>query len=96
MKQITVLCNTDLSGKVYDILARSGVEGFVNVPRVVGNRPGAAAAHGRYPRWEAEMFLAAVEPHRLEPVVGALRELAGKCGESPCLRVLVSSLDAVY
>ena len=96
MKQLTVLCSSDLAEKVRDTLNASGIHGFLQIPNAVGNEPGAAAAHGRVPRWEAEMFLAPVPATEVDGVVERLRALADKCEVEPCLRILVSSLDAVY
>ena len=96
MKQLTILCSADLSDKVQETLVLAGVEGFLKVPHAVGTKPGAAAEHGRYPHWEAEMFLAPVEERVLVSVVSRLRKYAGACEVEPCLRILVSSLEAVY
>ncbi len=62
----------------------------------MGSKPGATWQHGRYPTWDAEMFVAAVEPAIVQQVVSALEDYAGKCEVEPCLRILVGSLDAVY
>ncbi len=96
MKQITVLCSSDLAETVQDALVAAGVEGFLRVPGAVGVKPGAATEHGRLPRWEAEMFVAPVTEPAAEAVVGALRSFAGRCEVEPCLRILVSSLEAAY
>lgn len=96
MKQLTVLCSSDLADKVRDALSAAGVHGFLQIPNAVGNEPGAAAVHGRVPRWEAEMFLAPVSAGVVDGVVERLRAYAGECDVAPCLRILVSSLDAVY
>ena len=96
MKQITVLCSSDLAEQVQDALVSAGVEGFLRVPGAVGVKPGAATAHGRYPRWEAELFLAPVADGVAEAIVASLRAFAGRCEVEPCLRILVSSLEAAY
>ncbi len=96
MKQVTVMCSTDLAGTVRDALVGAGIEGFLHVPGAVGVKPGAAAEHGRYPRFEAELFVAPAEDGAAERAVAALRSFAGRCEVEPCLRILVSSLEAVY
>ena len=96
MKQLTIFCSSDLAGTVQGALVRAGVEGFLHVPGGVGVKPGAAAEHGRYPRWEAGMFVAAVSDEAVANVVDSLRSFAGSCEVAPCLRILVSSLEAVY
>jgi hypothetical protein len=96
MKQLTIMCSSDLADEVQAALVSASVEGFLQVPNVVGNRPAAAAEHGRVPHWDAEMFIAAIEDEALEPLVARLREHADKCEAGPCLRILVKSLDAVY
>ena len=96
MKQLTILCGSDLAGAVQDVLIRAGAEGFLRVPGAVGVRPGAAAEHGRYPRFEAEMFVTPVTEQVAADAVAALRSLAGRCEVEPCLRILVSNLEAVH
>ena len=96
MKQLTILCSADLSATVQEALVRAGAEGFLNVPNASGVKPGAAAPHGRVPRWPAELFLAPVRDEVAKKVVAALRSYAGKCEVEPCLRIMVSSLEAVY
>ena len=96
MKQLTILCSSDLAGAVQETLVRAGVEGFLHVPRAVGVKPGAAAEHGRWPRWEAEMFVVPCEDGVVPRVVDGLRQFTDHCDVEPCLRILVSSLEAVY
>ena len=96
MKQLTILCSSDLSAVVEDALVRAGVEGFLRLPDAVGVKPAAAVEHGRWPRWQAEMFVSPVGDRTAASVVEALRGYAGRCEDEPCLRILVSSLEAVY
>ena len=96
MKQLTILCSSDLSSVVQDALVSASVEGFLHVPDAVGVKPSAAVEHGRWPRWQAAMYLAPVSDDAAASVVQALRGYAGRCEDEPCLRILVSSLDAVY
>ena len=96
MKQLTILCSSDLSDAVRDALVAAGAEGFLQIPGAVGNKPGAAAEHGRYPRWKAELFLAPAPEEVVEKAVARLKHLINQCEVEPCLRVLVSTLDAVY
>ena len=96
MKQLTILCSADLSATVQEALVRAGAEGFLNVPNASGVKPGAAAPHGRVPRWPAEMFLAPVRDEVADKVVAALKSYAGECEVEPCLCIMVSSLEAVY
>jgi len=96
MKQLTIFCSADLSATVQEALVRAGAEGFLNVPNASGMKPGAAAPHGRVPRWPAELFLAPVRDEVAKNVVAALESYAGKCLVEPCLRIMVSSLEAVY
>jgi hypothetical protein len=96
VKQLTILCSSDLSDTVRGTLVEAGAEGFLEIPNAVGNKPGAASEFGRYPRWEAEMFLAPVTTEVAERVVKRLRDHAGTCEVEPCLRILVSPVEAVY
>jgi len=96
VKQLTIFCSADLSDTVRDALVRAGVAGFLKVPHAVGSKPGATWEHGRYPTWEAEMFVAAAETANVDRVVAALEQFAGKCEVEPCLRILVSPVEAVY
>jgi hypothetical protein len=96
MKQLMILCSTDLSATVHDALVKAGAEGFLNVPNASGVKPGAAAPHGRVPRWPAELFVAPVREEVAKKVVAALESYAGECQVEPCLRIMVSNLEAVY
>ncbi len=96
MKQVTILCSADLSSTVHEALVGAGVEGFLNLPNASGMKPGAAAPHGRVPRWPAEMFVVPATDEVARKVVAALEAYAGKCEVEPCLRILVSGLEAVY
>jgi len=96
VKQLTILCSTDLSNAVREALVAAGAEGFLQIPGAVGNKPGAAAQHGRYPRWEAEMFLVPAPEEVVRNAVALLRRLSDNCEVEPCLRILVSTLDEVY
>jgi hypothetical protein len=96
VKQLTILCSSDLSDTVRDVLVRVGITGFLKVPHAVGSKPGATWQHGRYPTWDAEMFVAAAEAETVDKVVEELEQHAGECDVEPCLRIMVSALEAVY
>jgi hypothetical protein len=96
LKQLTVLCSSDISDIVQTALVRAGVEGFLNVPRATGVKPGAAAPHGRTAQWAADLFVAPVPDDLVPRVVQALETYRGSCEEEPCLRILVAPLEAAY
>jgi hypothetical protein len=96
LKQLMIMCSADISETVRDALVASEIEGFLKIPHAVGSKPGATWSHGRYPLWEAEVYLAAIEDAAVQPIVDRLKDYAGHCDVEPCLRILVSSLDAVY
>ena len=96
MKQLTIFCSSDLSDTVRDALVQAGIEGFLKVPHAVGSKPGATWEHGRYPTWDAEVFMTPAPEDKVRQVVERLREYCGKCDIEPCLHILVSTLDAAY
>ena len=96
MKQLTIFCSSDLSDTVRDVLVQAGIEGFLKVPHAVGSKPGATWEHGRYPTWDAEVFMTPAPEDKVQRVVERLREYCGKCDIEPCLHILVSTLDAAY
>ena len=96
MKQLTIFCSSDLSDTVRDVLVRSGVAGYLKIPHAVGSKPGATGQHGRYPTWDAEMFIASAEAETVDKAVKSLEQHVGKCDVEPCLRIMVSALEAVY
>jgi len=96
VKQLTIFCSSDLSDTVRDALVQAGIEGFIKVPHAVGSKPDASWEHGRYPTWDAEIFMSPVPADKVGPVVERLRDYCGKCEVEPCLHILVSSLEAVY
>ncbi len=93
MKQVTVLCSSDLSDVVARALIGIGVEGWLHVPDATAVRPKAAAEHGRIPRYPAEMFVVPAEDAQARAVVEALREYTDNCETEPCLRVLVVPME---
>ena len=96
MKQLTIFCSSDLSETVRDALIQAGVEGFIKVPHAVGSKPGATWEHGRYPTWEAEIFMTPAPAEAVERVVARLKDYCGKCEVEPCLHILVSAVEEVY
>jgi hypothetical protein len=96
MKQLTIICSSDLSGLVQETLIQAGAEGFLNIAGATGVMPGAAAPHGRPPRWRADLFIIPAEDDIVARVVGALREHAGRCATEPCLKILVAPLEEVH
>lgn len=96
MKQLMIMCSADISEIVRDSLVASGIEGFLKIPHAVGSKPRATWSHGSYPLWEAEVYIAAVDDAAAQTVVDRLKDYAGRCEVEPCLRILVSSLEAVY
>lgn len=95
MKQLTVLCSSDLSETVRDALVAAGLEGFLKIPHAVGSKPGATWEHGRYPTWDAEMFIAAADAAQIDRAVEILEAHSDCCDVRPCLRILVGALELV-
>ena len=96
MTQLTLFFSADLLETVRQVLIRAGIDGFLRVPNARGSKPQAAWEHGRTPEWRAEMIIAVAEPDVTERIVTELKDYANRCEVEPCLRILVSSLDAVY
>jgi hypothetical protein len=96
MKQLMIFCSRDLEDRVIGVLDQAGIDGFFRTGAATGNKfvPG-----GRVPRtqsWEAAMFVVpAVAAEKIDSILGALAEYARSCEIEPCLRVIVSSVEAV-
>jgi len=93
MKQLTILCSFDLNDTVRDALVAAGIDGFVEIPKAVGFKPGARADFGRTPHWEATVFIAPAEDDAARAAAERLARYAGSCEHEPCLRVLVTALE---
>lgn len=96
MKQLTILCSSDEAEHVRDVLIEAGVDGFMELPHSVCTMPGAAAEHGRFPRFEAEIILVPADDDAAKRIVDELRRYIEGCEVEPCLRVLVAPLEASY
>jgi hypothetical protein len=97
MKQLTIYCSHDLEERVVTALDEAGVEGFVRLGHATANR---FRGPGEVPRaltWEATMFLVpGVPEERADAVVRELSGYAGACDIAPCLRIVVSPVEAMH
>jgi len=96
MKQLTVYCSHDLESKVIAAFDHAGVPGFLRLGGVTGHQ---AMPPGEYPRtagWEAALFLVPwVEDDGVDRIVEQLEAHAGRCGEGPCLHIVVSGIERI-
>jgi hypothetical protein len=95
MKLLTILCSSDLTSLVEQTLEGAGIEGFMMVPDAVGVRLSAAPPHALPPRWSGSLYVVPVPDGAVAPVLAALESYTGKCEVTPCLRIIVSSVEVM-
>ena len=94
MKQLAIYCSRDLEERVVSALDQAGVEGFVRIPHVTGNKFREPGGVPRTLTWEALAFVVpGAEEATVEAVVRELEGYAGGCEIRPCLRMVVSSVE---
>ena len=97
MKQLTVFCSRDLEQRVVSILDKAGLDGYLRVGDVTGNR---FLPKGQVPRsetWEAVMIVIPLgETGVIDRVREKLQAIAASCEIEPCIRLLVNTSCEVY
>lgn len=97
MKQLTVFCSRDLEEQVVEILDGSGLDGYLRLDGVTGNR---FLPRDQVPRsltWEVVMIIVpGAEPALIDSVREKLQTIAEDCEIEPCIRLLVNTSCEVY
>ncbi len=75
---------------------REGVGGYLEMPHLFGEmgshrRLGTANDPG-----EARLFFNINQRENLQPVIDRLERFAARCGEEPCLKMMVLSVDEIF
>ena len=75
---------------------REGVGGYLEMPHLFGEmgshrRLGTTDAPG-----EARLFFNINQRENLQPVIDRLEQFAARCGEEPCLKMMVLSVDEIF
>ncbi|NCP97236.1 MAG: hypothetical protein GW824_11465 [Deltaproteobacteria bacterium] len=75
---------------------REGLGGYLEMPRLFGEmgshrRLGSVEAPG-----EARLFFNINVREKLQPVIDRLERFAARCGEEPCLKMMVLSVDEIF
>ena len=97
MKQLNLYISTDLERRAVDALERAGVEGYLRLAGATGNKFEPADTHSRTMTWEAlALIVPAAADEQVASIVGELEEYANACATRPCLRMVVSSVEAAY
>jgi len=97
MKQLTVFCSRDLEERVVSILDRSGLDGYLRLDDVTGNRFLPKDQVPRSLTWEVVMIIVpGAEPALIDAVRRELQGIAEDCEIEPCIRLLVNTSCEVY
>lgn len=96
MKQLTIFLSPDLEHRAIDALERAGVEGFLRLEGATGNKFLANDPLTRIMTWEAVALLVpGADDGQAASVVEELGHYADACETRPCLRIVVSPVEAV-
>ncbi|RMG47325.1 MAG: hypothetical protein D6718_03865 [Acidobacteria bacterium] len=97
MKQLTIFCSPEHEARVVRALERIDVEGFARVGDVTGNRFQHEVEGRHTVGWQAAMFIVpGLTDAQAQSVIDELESFAGECAEKPCLRIVLSTIDALY
>lgn len=96
MKQLSIYCSHDLEDRVVHALDAAGVAGYYRSGGSTGNKFLPPGEHPRTVTWDMTLFVVpgASEEH-VESVTAALTKYAGMCDYEPCLRIVVSHVEAI-
>lgn len=97
MKQLTIFVSPDLERRAIDALEHAGVEGFLRLEGATGNKFVANDLLTRIMTWEAlALMVPGADDEQASSIVGELEMYAKACETRPCLRIVVSPVEAVY
>lgn len=97
MKQLSIFLSPDLERRAIDALERAGVEGFLRLEGATGNKFLANDPLTRIMTWEAlALLVPGADDEQAASIVGELEMYADACETRPCLRIVVSPVEAVY
>lgn len=97
MKQLSIFISTDLERRAVDAIERAGVDGYLRLAGATGNKFEPADQLSRTMTWEAlALIIPGAGDEQVAAIVRELEEHANSCDTRPCLRMVVSSVEAVY
>ncbi len=95
MKQLTIYCSEELNDSVSQILHHYEIEGFIHMPGIYGNKLKPRGSFEKDLAWQACAFIVFPEDDQLQSLMAELQQFAQKCGESPCLRMVVVAPEQI-
>jgi hypothetical protein len=95
MKQLTIICSSEIARKVERVLSASGIRGFFHT-QGTGTHVEKKGPYNQNLTWPADIFIVPAEEERLRPVIAKLTEYAGKCEIEPCLRMILVPVEEFH
>ena len=95
IKQLTIICNTEISGMVRKTLSRSGIQGFAHM-QGAGTHVEKKSAWANDLTWPADLFIIPAEEELLRGIIKRLKDYSGKCEIQPCLKLILSSVEEFH
>jgi len=95
MKQVIIICNSEVTGTVEKTLSGAGIRGFAHLEGTGTN----VVEKGPYSQdltWPADVFIVPTEDALARKIVDELKGFAGQCREEPCLKVIVTGIEEFY
>ena len=96
MKQLTIYCTEELIGQVNQILHNAGIEEYIHMPGLYGNKLKTKGSFEKDQTYPASAFLIYAAAEKVETIVAELKIYANQCSVKPCLRMAVLSPEQVY
>lgn len=95
IKQLTIICSTEISDMVGKVLSRSGIRGFARFEGT-GTNVLEKSAYSHDLTWQSCVYLIPAEEEQLRGIIDKLKKYAGKCEIDPCLKMILSPVEEFY
>jgi hypothetical protein len=96
MKQLTIYCSEELIGQVNQVLHNVGIEDYVHMPGLYGNKLKTKGSFEKDLTYPASAFIVHAPSEKIDGIVAELQDYANQCGIKPCLRMVVISPEQVH
>jgi hypothetical protein len=95
MKQLTIICSSEIAKSVERTLSASGVRGFFHM-QGTGTHVEKKGPYSHDLTWPADTFIVPAEEDKVKTIITKLYSFVGKCDIEPCLRMIVTPIEEFY
>jgi hypothetical protein len=95
MKQLTVYCSEELTGKVNLVLHNREIDGYIHMPGIYGNKLKTRGSFEKDLIYPASAFVVFSDDDKIAKVMADLRAYTDQCDVEPCLRMIVTHAEQI-